>query len=96
MTPNRYRLARDGRTVVTGPLALVAAQASSLAAEGHVAVLSDPEGSSCAVYSAADGTVRAEWQRPLVLFPDRAEVGPPGWLTRLHDLLTEGDRNVDY
>ena len=91
-TITRYRLTSDGRTVTAGPLALVAAQAAAIAASGGAAVLSDPTGASCTVCLTATGALRAEWHAPLVLFPDRAECGPPGWLTRLHDLLNEGEQ----
>ena len=91
-SPARYRLACDGLPVAAGPLALVAVQAAALAAAGRVATVADPTGTVCAVYLTPAGTLRAEWRAPLVLFPDPAETGPPGWLTRLCDLLHQGDQ----
>ena len=89
--PARYRLSRAGAVVAAGPLALVAAQAAALA-RGGVSVLVSADGAgACRVWAPDAGGLRAEWSPPLVLFPDPADAGPPGWLARLETLLHEGD-----
>lgn len=89
--PARYRLSRAGSVVAAGPLVLVAAQAAALARAGTVVLVSADSTGACAVWALPGGQLRAEWSAPLVLFPDPADTGPPGWLTRLVTLLHEGD-----
>ena len=89
--PARYQLSRAGAVVAAGPLALVAAQAAALALGGVSVLVSADGAGACRVWSPSDGALRAEWSPPLVLFPDPADAGPPGWLARLETLLHEGD-----
>jgi hypothetical protein len=89
--PARYRLSRAGAVVAAGPLALVAAQAGALARSGVSVLVSADGPGACRVWAPAGGGVCAEWSPPLVLFPDPADAGPPGWLARLQTLLHEGD-----
>jgi len=89
--PERFALRGDGGRVATGPLALLAAQAAALARGGAVVHVAAAGGGACRVSATPVGAVRAEWAPPLVLFPDPADLGPPGWLARLQMLLDQGD-----
>ena len=89
--PERFALRCDGVRVASGPLALLAAQAAALARGGAVVHVAAAGGGACRVWATPAGAVRAEWAPPLVLFPDPAELGPPGWLARLQMLLDQGD-----
>lgn len=89
--PARYRLSRAGAVVSAGPLALVAAQAAALARSGESVLVSAEGSGACRVWVPTGGGLCAEWTPALVLFPDPADAGPPGWLSRLETLLHEGD-----
>ncbi len=87
MTASSYSLELDHILRVSGPLALVAAQAVQAAADDLILVRVLDDGGQAARVRIVEGQLLASWDQPNELFS--SEGNQPPWIERLHALITD-------
>ena len=83
-----YRFRSGTSHDVTGPLALLAAQALQAATSGREAHITDSHGITVAI-TTNRGQVAVVAVGPIELFPQQPTTNPPAWATRLAGLVNQ-------